>query len=48
MDAEITFYLICAIVAWSIIGLAHLPWNDRYDPKGDDPYRYCPKEEDEL
>lgn len=23
-----------------------LPINWHYDPKGDDPYRYCPKEEE--
>ena len=38
---------ILAFIGLAGIGLALLPWNDKYDPKGDDPYRYCPKEEDE-
>jgi hypothetical protein len=45
--AELIFWIVLAIIGWAFIGLIHLPWNDRYDPKGDDPYRYCPKEEDE-
>lgn len=45
--AELIFWIVLAIISWVFIGLIHLPWNDRYDPKGDDPYRYCPKEEDE-
>ena len=45
--AELIFWIVLAIIGWVFIGLIHLPWNDRYDPKGDDPYRYCPKEEDE-
>ncbi len=44
--AEIVFYAILCVIGLIIIILAYLPWNDRYDPKGDDPYRYCPKEED--
>ena len=24
-----------------------IPFNPHFDPKGDDPYRYCPKEEEE-
>ena len=28
-------------VLWGI-----LPFNKSFDPKGDDPYRYCPKEEE--
>ena len=31
---------IIAFIGLAIIGLALLPWNDN-------PYRYCPKEEDE-
>ena len=44
---EIVFYAVLAIIGLAIIIIAHLPWNDKYDPKGDDPYRYCPKEEEE-
>ena len=43
---EIIFLAVLAIIGWTFIGIVHLPWNDRYDPKGDDPYRYCPKEEE--
>ena len=43
MDYELIFWLVSAVVAWGVFGIIHLPWNDRYDPKGDDPYRYCPK-----
>lgn len=43
---ELVFYCILAIIGLGLIIAAHLPWNDRYNPKGDDPYRYCPKEED--
>ena len=45
--AEIVFYFALAIIGLVVLILAHLPWNDRYDPKGDDPYRYCPKGEEE-
>lgn len=39
---------------WVAIGVGALifllasfmPWNEKYDPKGDDPYRHCPKEEE--
>lgn len=44
--AEAICWFVLAVIGWSIIGLVHLPWNDRYDPKGDDPYRYCPKDEE--
>lgn len=29
------------LLLWGI-----LPFNKNYDPKGNDPYRYCPKEEE--
>lgn len=44
---EIVFYGIVAVVGLAIIIIANLPWNPHYDPKGDDPYRYCPKESEE-
>lgn len=46
MDYELIWWLVaCAIGLGLWIGV-HLPWNDRYNSKGDDPYRYCPKEEE--
>ena len=45
--AEIVFYFVLALIGLVVLILAHLPWNDKYDPKGDDPYRYCLKEEEE-
>ena len=44
--AEIAFYCVIAIVGFAVAIIAYLPWNDRYNPKGDDPYRYCPKDEE--
>lgn len=44
--AEIIFCCVLVIIGLAVVIIAHLPWNDRYDPKGDDPYRYCPREED--
>ena len=44
---EIVFYVVLAIIGLGVIIAAYLPWNDRHDPKWDDPYRYCPKEEEE-
>ena len=44
--AEIVFYFVLAIIGLAVVIIARLPWNDRYDRKGNDPYRYCPKEED--
>ena len=43
---EVIFYVGLAIISLAAIIVARLPWNDRYNPKGDDPYRFCPKEED--
>ena len=45
--SELIFWIVLAVIGLAFVGLVHLPWNDKYDPKGDDPYRYCPKEEDE-
>lgn len=45
---------IAEVIFWSIIGIAILGLtlygliiNPYYDPKGDDPYHYCPKEDEE-
>ena len=44
---------ICEVIFWSVIGIGGLLaialgaiLNLNYDPKDDDPYRYCPREED--
>jgi hypothetical protein len=44
---------IAEIVFWGVFGIGGLlimliapHINPFYDPKGDDPYRYCPKEEE--
>ena len=34
--AELIFWIVLAIIGWAFIGLIHLPWNDRYDPKGEE------------
>jgi hypothetical protein len=44
---ELIFYAVIAGIGIIVSIIAHLPWNDRYDRKGDNPYRYCPKDEDE-
>ena len=45
---------IAEMIFWGVLGVAALavfviaPFvNPHYDPKGDDPYRYCPKEDEE-
>jgi hypothetical protein len=45
--AEVAFWITGAVIAIGIAVILCLPWNSEFDPKGDDPYRYCPKEEDE-
>jgi hypothetical protein len=48
MDYELIFWIVGGLLALGgLIALA-LPINPLYDPKGDDPYRYCPKERDDL
>lgn len=42
--AELIFWIVSLIVA--VIGIIVFVWPWR-DPREDDPYRYCPKEEDE-
>jgi hypothetical protein len=45
MDYELIWWCVMGgLATLSMIG-AHLPWNDRYNRNGDNPYRYCPKEE---
>ena len=43
---EIIFYAVLGVGGLIALIIANLPWNPHYDPKGDDPYRYCPKEEE--
>lgn len=45
---------IAEMIFWGVLGVAALavfiiaPFiNPNYDPKADDPYRYCPKEDEE-
>lgn len=45
-NAEVAFWIISAVIAIGIAIILYLPWNPKFDPKGDDPYRYCPKEEE--
>jgi hypothetical protein len=45
--AELVFWLVLITPA-VLLGIAHaIGINFDYDPKADDPYRYCPKEEEE-
>lgn len=44
--AEVVFYCVLAGIGLLVMIAAHLPWNDKFDPKGDDPYKYCPRDED--
>ena len=44
MDYELIFWVALAIIELVIAIIIILPWNPSYDPKGDDPDRYCPKE----
>ena len=43
---EVVFYAVLAGIGLLLMIVAFLPWNDKYNPKGDDPYRYCPKDEE--
>lgn len=47
MDFELIFWIIVGIFCLIIFLGCVLPINDYYDPKADDPYRYCPKEDEE-
>jgi hypothetical protein len=44
---ELTFWLILVCIAYAPFILSLLPINWDFNPKAEDPYRYCPKEEDE-
>ena len=45
-DKEVIFWVVLAIIAWLPLLIAFLPINwDR--KKNDDPYRYCPKDNEE-
>lgn len=45
MDYELIWWCATSVLAILFVIVILLPWNDKYDPNGDDPYRYCPKEE---
>lgn len=45
MDYELIFWIVIDIIFLGIM-ICGLVLNDQYDPKGDDPYRYCPKEDE--
>ena len=47
MDYELIFWVVGGILALVSLIIMALPWNEQYDPNGDDPYRYCPKEDTE-
>lgn len=42
-NAEVAFWIIGAVIAIGAVIILCLSW---HDPKNDDPYRYCPKEEE--
>ena len=44
---ELTFWIILVCIAYAPFILSLLPINWDFNPKAEDPYRYCPKEEDE-
>ena len=45
--AELVFWIVLVAIP-ALLLLAHaIGINFDYDPKADDPYRYCPKEEEE-
>lgn len=44
--AEVIFWIVCGMIGIGIM-IASAIFNPFYDPKGNDPYRYCPKEEKE-
>lgn len=47
MDYELIWWLVMGGIAILAMIALQLPWNDCFNPKGDDPYRYCPKEDEE-
>lgn len=44
--AEMIFWGVLGVTALAVFVIAPFV-NPHYDPKGDDPYRYCPKEDEE-
>ena len=44
-DKEVVFWIVAAVIAWLPFLIALLPinWGKK---KKDDPYRYCPKEDE--
>ena len=44
-DKEVVFWIVLAIIVWLPLLIAFLPinWGRK---KNDDPYRFCPKEEE--
>ncbi len=42
--AETIFWIILAAPCILLLAFTILPFNKNFDPKADDPYRYCPKE----
>jgi hypothetical protein len=45
--AELIFYIILAAPGVLLLLAKLIGINFDYDPKANDPYRYCPKEEEE-
>ena len=45
--AELIFYIILATPGVLLLLAKLIGINFNYDPKANDPYRYCPKEEEE-
>ena len=45
MDWELIWWVLLGIVAIFVLIASFLPWNDKYNPKEEDPYKYCPREE---
>ena len=48
MDFELIFWIVGGLLALGGLIALVSPINPLYDPKGDDPYCYCPKERDDL
>lgn len=47
MDFELIFWIAFGGLSALVLLISALPINWDYDPKGNDPYRYCPKEDEE-
>jgi hypothetical protein len=45
-NAELIFWIIVGLVLLGFVAYG-LIFNPYYDPKANDPYRYCPKEDEE-